>query len=170
MKVKKSHLQIALVLLVVAVVWSLSGYLRSSGPPSAAPARSSEPLLGGLRQEPSGQERATVDPLSIPAPPAIDLARAPVWGRDPFLFGSESRDVSAPVMTAAVSADPIVRSILFSSSRRVALIGNRVVGIGDSAGSFKVADIEKTAVVFTSATGERRRVGIHGPSRQGLSK
>lgn len=169
MKVKKSHLQIAVVLLVVAVVWALSGYLRSSGPP-AGPSRPSEPLLGGLRQGAPGPERGTVDPLSIPAPPAIDLARAPSWGRDPFLFGSESRDVTAPVSAAAVSADPIVRSILFSLSRRVALIGNRVVGIGDSVGSFKVADIEKTAVVFTSATGERRRVGIHGPSRQGLKQ
>lgn len=170
MKVKKSHLQIALLLLVVAVAWSVAGYFRSSARPPAGPARASEPLLGDVRPGAPGPDRVGIDPLSIPAPPAVDMARAPSWGRDPFLFGSESRDVTAPVMAAAVSADPIVRSILFSSSRRVALVGNRVVGIGDSVGSLKVAEIEKSAVVFTSATGERRRVEVHGPSRQGLSR
>lgn len=168
MKVKKSHLQIGLILLVAAVLWVVSGYFRSSSPPSSGVQRgSTEPLLASARQP--GPERGELDPLSIPEPPAVDMVNAPAWGRDPFLFGSESREMRA-VSVRMASADPIVRSILFSTSRRIALIDNRVVGIGDQVGAFKIADIERTAVIFISPTGERRRVGIHGPQSQGLTR
>lgn len=170
MTVKKSHLQIGLLLLGAAIVWSVSSYLRAPARPGSPPERGSEPLLGAEASPRHGQERGAIDPLSIPAPPAIDMSGTPSWGRDPFLFGYESRDttVAGPVQVA--SADPIVRSILFSASRRVALIDNRLVGIGDQVGAFKVADIERTAVTFTLPTGERRRVGIYGPSSQGLKQ
>lgn len=168
MKVKKSHLQIGLLLLGVAIVWSVASYLKPSARPGAPPQRGSEPLLGAETPARHGQERGAIDPLSIPAPPVLDMTSAPSWGRDPFLFGHEYRQltIAAPVQVA--SASPIVRSILFSASRRVALIDSRVVGIGDRVGAFTVTDIERSAVTFSLPSGERRRVGIHGPSSQGL--
>ncbi|MEW5983921.1 MAG: hypothetical protein AB1806_16330 [Acidobacteriota bacterium] len=166
MRVQKSHLRIALFLLGAAVLWAVASYFKPSAP-VAAPARTSEPLLASAER---GPERDAVDPASIPAPPPVDLTSAPAWRRDPFLFGNESRDVTKPEPVRALSADPIVRSILYSTARRVALVENKIVGIGDHIGAFRVADIERTAVVFTSPTGERRRVGIHGPPSQGLKR
>jgi hypothetical protein len=102
------------------------------------------------------------DPLSIPAPPPIDAASRPAWGRDPFLFGDESRSEPRPAAVAAPEpARPFVSTILYSSSRRLAIVNGRTVGVGDAAGAFTVADIERTAVVFTAPNGDRVRVSVH---------
>lgn len=166
MKVQKKHLNIALLLLAVAVLWALASYFKPSAPP--APPRQTERPLLDEGQRPRGDSEA-IDPALIPPPPDVDMAQAPVWRRDPFLFGNESRDVLRAEPAHVSSADPVVRSILFSSARRVALVDNKIVGIGDTVGAFKVADIERTAVVF-ALNGERRRVAIYGSAREGLTR
>jgi hypothetical protein len=54
-----------------------------------------------------------------------------------------------------------VRTILHSATRRLAIVNGRIVGVGDAIGDYTVADIEKDAVVFTAASGERLRVPVH---------
>jgi hypothetical protein len=97
------------------------------------------------------------------------MARAPATNRDPFLFGNESRDVK--VETAVqLGPDPFVASILYSPTRRVAVVEGRIVSIGDAIGAFKVADIQKDAVIFTTPAGDRRRVPLHGPPPEGIRR
>ena len=47
-------------------------------------------------------------------------------------------------------ARPLVQHDLFSENRRLAIVNGRMVGVGDAAGAFTVADIERTAVVFSA--------------------
>jgi hypothetical protein len=163
-KVKKQHLQLAIAALVVAVAWSAWSYARGSGRPPvpAAGVGGQRPLLGFEQPGPAHSIAGGIDPASIPAPPSVEGAVASTSARDPFLFGSEDRavkDVAVPV-----GSDPLVRSILFSSGRRLALIDNRIVGAGDTVGDFKVVQIDRDAVIFATQTGERRRVALR---RQG---
>lgn len=160
MKVKKQHLQLAIGALVVAVAWSAWSYTRGSGRPPllAAGAGGQRPLLGLEQPGPAHSVAGGVDPASIPAPPSVEGAVESASARDPFLFGSEDRNVKE--VAVPVGSDPIVRSILFSSGRRLALIDNRIVGTGGRVGDFTVLQIDRDAVTFTTATGERRRVTI----------
>ncbi len=170
MKIQRKHLQYALFALVAAVVYSLWSYLIPVARQATnRPIGQEQPLLAGVQPPTSPSD--VVDPLAIPAPPEVQMARTPSGGRDPFLFGNESRDMK--VETAAVgvvTSDPFVRSILFSATRRLALVENRMVGVGDTVGAFKVASIERDAVVFTTPGGERRRVSLHGPPPEGIRR
>ena len=170
MKVKKQHLQLAIGAVVVAIGWSVCSYARVS-------VRLPAPVLGRDGQRPLiepeqfSPAQSTVqgpDPASIPPPPSVEGAVESASLRDPFLFGSEVREVKEAATVAAVGSDPNVRSILLSSSRRLAIVENRVVGVGDRVGDFKVVQIERDAVTFTTSTGERRRVAIKGPVPAGV--
>lgn len=174
MKVKKQHLQLAIGAVVMAVAWSVWSYSKGSGRPPV-------PAMGGDGQRPlvgrdAGGPRPaqstvqTIDPASIPAPPSIEGASESASTRDPFLFGNEVRDVKEAAVVAAIGSDPMVRSILFSSGRHLAIIENRIVGVGDKVGDFKVVLIERDAVTFTTANGERHRVAIKGPMPPGAGR
>jgi hypothetical protein len=170
MKVRKQHLQLAIGALFVALAWSaVSYYARGSGrPPVPAPGGGGQPPLLG-RDQPGPEQSAVrgIDPASIPAPPSVERAAESASSRDPFLFGSEVRDVKEAALVVAGGSDPLVRSILLSANRRLALIENRIVGVGDQVGDFKVVQIDRDAVIFTTAAGERRRVTIRGPVSAG---
>ncbi|MEK6631330.1 MAG: hypothetical protein AABY89_11405 [Acidobacteriota bacterium] len=168
MKIQRKHLQYALFALVAAVVYSAWSYLTPAARQATnRPVGQEQPLLAGMQQPTSPSD--VVDPLAIPAPPDVQMARTPSGGRDPFLFGNESRDMKVETVRG-VTSDPFVRSILFSATRRLALVENRMVGVGDTVGGFKVASIERDAVVFTTAGGERRRVSLHGPPPEGIRR
>ena len=167
MKVRKQHLQIALFVLAAAVVWNLWSYFK----PSAVPQRpaTTEPLLGAGTL-PAAQA-AALDPASIPAPPDVDVVQGPSWIHDPFLFGNESRSMAVERTQAATTTRmPLVRSILVSSARRVAIVDGQMVSVGDSVGSMKVVQIDADAVVFVTVSGERRRVAVHRAMPTGLTR
>ena len=170
MKVQKQHLRIAVYVLIVAVVIALwSAFKPGVRAPTAGTPRDQAMLAP--EQAPAGRAGGQVDPQSIPAPPDIDMLRIPGWSRDPFLFGNESRDIRRAVLEQQPrGSDPHVRSILFGPDRRVALVEDRMVTVGDSIGSFRVSSIERTAVVFTAPDGERRRVSLYGPAPTGLRR
>jgi hypothetical protein len=164
MTVRPAHLTLALAALAAAVLYNLWYFvLRPAGPRSSPPA-AEQPLVA--QAGPQQGAEAARDPLSIPAPSAIDLASAPSWRRDPFLFGDETRAVARAAAPEPVPARPVVRTILYSASRRLAIVDGRIVGVGDTVGGYRVADIEKGAVVFTAPSGERLRVPVHatGPA------
>lgn len=167
MKVQRSHLRIALFVLAAAVLYNVWVFVR----PAARPAQAGpppQPLLAG-EAPPATDAQQAIDPVSIPAPPPIEVAAGPSAARDPFLFGDETRDDQAR-KAAEYSPDPLVRTILFSSTRKTAIVDGKMVSIGDSVGSLKVTDIERTAVVFTTAGGEQRRVPLHAAPPAGIRR
>lgn len=160
MTVRRTHLTLALTALAAAVLYNVWHFIvrpaapeRSAGPRTAV----EQPLTPG-GASPADTAR---DPLAIPAPPPVDLASRPSWGRDPFLFGGESRAAARPAAPPPAQVRPAVRTILYSSDRRLAIVNGRTVGVGDAVGEYTVAEIERTAVVFTAPSGERFRVSVH---------
>ena len=133
---------------------------RRAGPAGRAAAEA--PLLAvPASLGPAGP--AALDPLTIPAPPrGRPGVGAVAGGAIPFLFGDETRAVARPssAVRRAVAAEPVVRSILYSADRRLAIVDGRIVGVGDAVGGYTVADIEQDAVVFTAPSGERLRVSV----------
>lgn len=167
MKIQKSHLRIALFVLAAAVLYNLYAFLRPA-PRVSAPPQSQPPLLGENAAPKSGTR---IDPMAIRPPVEVDLARVPGYARDPFLYGDETREIVARVLGAPQEGPgPTVRSILFSTTRRLAIVDGRIVGVGDSVGGYKVVEIEQGAVVFTSAGGARVRVSVHGAPSAGLTR
>ena len=167
MKVQKSHLRIALVILVALVIYSVVRNMTPAAP-APGPQPPQAPLIAGPQPGPSASVQ--IDPLAILPPVDVDLARAPDWGRDPFLFGNETREVIVASFVQVRGVDPNVRSILISSTRRLAIVDGKIVGVGDAVGAYKVAAIEQDGVVFTTANGERRRVAVYGAGRTGLTR
>ena len=168
MKVQRSHLRIALFVLVIAVAYNAWVFLKPD-PRTAAVTNRQQPLLGSEGPPPAAGGVQAVDPLTIPAPPAVDVSNAPSIGRDPFLFGDERRDGQVKVDTARIP-DPVIRSILYSATRRTAIVDNRMLSVGDSVGPLKIAQIDRDAVVFVSADGERRRVELHRAVPAGIRR
>ena len=70
--------------------------------------------------------------------------------------------VQSPV--APPQPDPVVRSILVSGDRRVALIDGRIVSAGDSIGNAVITSIEPDAVVLATADGKSRRIELLRPT------
>lgn len=165
MKVQKSHLRIALFVLGAAVLFNLFLYFRPAAVPAASRAPQA-PLIAGPTS-PGGAVQ--IDPLSIRPPRDVDMTRVPVFARDPFLFGDETRAIVKAVAPAAeLGPGPQVSSILFSSARRLAIVDGKIVGVGDMVGMYRVVAIEQTAVVFELADGGRRRVNVHSAMAAGL--
>jgi hypothetical protein len=158
MTITPRHLTLALAALAVAVLYNIWYFALKPAAPAGVRPTIEEPAVGSSPVPGPGAVR---DPLSIPAPPAVDLAAAPSWRRDPFLFGDQTRDLARPVGLTPAPVLPAVRTILYSAGRRLAIVDGRIVGVGDSVGDYAVADIEKGAVVFTAPSGERLRVPVH---------
>lgn len=166
MKVQRSHLRIALFILAAAVLYNVWVFFKPAT--RTGPTAQQQPLLQGEAPRAAVGGPDSVDPASIPAPPDVDTTKGLSTGRDPFLFGDENRDER--VQAAESWPDPLVRTILFSSTRKTAIVDGKMVSIGDSVGSLKVADIERTAVVFTTVGGERRRVPLHAAPPAGIRR
>jgi hypothetical protein len=168
MTIRRTHLTLALAALAAAVLYNVWYFvLRPAAPAASAPA-APPPLVGAAGPAQAGA--IALDPLAIPAPPPIDMASAPSWRRDPFLFGDETRAVARRVLQAPTPIRPTVRTILYSASRRLAIVNGRIVGVGDAVGDYTVADIEKGAVVFTTPSGERLRVTVHGAAPEEVAR
>jgi len=167
-KIRQVHLRIALVALGAAVLYNVWYFVLR---PAPAPASRVAPQQALIAAPPVQAENpAAVDPVSIPAAPAIDVLAPPSWRRDPFLFGDETRAGRTPVAPPPATSEPVVTSILFSSARRLAMVGGRIVGIGESIDGYTVTDIEHGAVVFTAPSGGRVRVFVHGAPSEGVAR
>ena len=169
MTLRRSHLVLALAALAAAVLYNVWYFVirpAATALPAGPRAAVEQPQTPGV----GSAAAAARDPLSIPAPPRIDLASRPSWGRDPFLFGDESRAVARPPAPPPAPVRPTVRTILYSSDRRLAIVNGRTVGVGDAVGEYTVADIERTAVVFTAPSGERFRVSVHAAEPQPVAR
>ena len=159
MIIRRTHLTLALAALAAAVLYNVWYFVARPAAPASSGPGAQQPLVGAAG---SARAAASLDPLTIAAPPPVDMASAPSWRRDPFLFGDETRAVARPAVQAPAPVRPTVRTILFSATRRLAIVDGRIVGVGDAVGDYTVADIEKGAVVFTTPSGERLRVPVRG--------
>ncbi|MFO7692534.1 MAG: hypothetical protein R6V57_05570 [Vicinamibacterales bacterium] len=168
MTIRPAHLTLALAALAAAVLYNVWYFVLRPGAPAAPRQAAEEPLVGAAAAVRPGP--IPLDPLTIPAPPPIDPASAPSWRRDPFLFGDETRAVSRPVVSAQAAEPPSVRSILYSASRRLAIVNGRIVGIGDRVGDYTVAGIERDTVVFLAPSGGRLRVSVHATAPEAVPR
>jgi len=168
MRIRPGHLTLALTALAAAVLYNVWYFVLRTGTPAAPRQAAGQPLGGAAAAARPGPDVS--DPLIIPAPPQVDLSSAPSWRRDPFLFGDETREVARPAVSARAPEPPSVRSILYSASRRIAIVNGRIVGIGDRVGDFAVADIERDAVVFLAPSGGRLRVSVHATSPEAIPR
>jgi hypothetical protein len=172
MKVQKQHLYLAGAALVLAVGWSIYSFSRPAVRPAQPPIPDQQesmrisPGRGGGAQ-PAASVVQTVDPMTIPAPPSVGRTNLSLATRDPFLFGNESRDVrEALILPPSVEPPqdptlPLVKTILVSASRRVALVENTMVSVGDKIGELTVTQIDRDGVTFQLPSGERKKVNIH---------
>ena len=168
MTIRRNHLTLALAALAAAVLYNVWYFVLRPAAPSASRPAAEQPLASQTGAAPGVD--AARDPLSIPAPPVVDLASAPAWRRDPFLFGDETRAVARPAVHTPVPARPTVRTILYSAARRLAIVDGRIVGVGDAVGDYTVVDIEKGAVVFTTPSGGRLRVPVHATAPEEVAR
>lgn len=173
MKLGKAHLVGSLVMTACAIVytvWSLSPAPArlSVDPAGAMPAGASMPRGAG--------GPAPVDPMQIPPLPDVAFDRLPEWPRNPFT--AAHRPQPAPPVVEAVAAPPpvdqdpevVVSAVLYSDSRRVAVVNGRRTRVGDRVGDEVVVDILRNGVVLESArrgrrTVERRAFGAGGTQR-----
>lgn len=166
MIIRTSHLRLAVIALAAAVLYNLWYFVLRPGPRPAERAAPDQPLIS-IPAEPA-RFPASADPAAIPAPPPVDMVAPPTWHRDPFLFGDETRSVAPAGDLASAAPEPAVTSILFSQDRRLAIVGGRIVGVGESVGGYRVSDIEQAAVMFVTPAGTRIRVSVHGAAPEGL--
>ncbi len=165
MKIEKRHLNLALVILLLAVAWNVSRFLG----PATPRVEDLRPILQGVQPPERAGSVNAVDPTTIPVAPAVAMEPAPTWPRDPFLATGESRRPRVPLAPVPMVSgpEPVVRSILYSAGRKVALVDHRVVGVGDALGDGVVTDIQPDAIVIRTPSGQTRRVAI---SRKSLTR
>jgi len=169
MTVRRSHLILALSALAAAVLYNLWFFVLRPGPsPEARPPQPEQPLLDLSGGWPASTSFG--DPSTIPPPPAVDMSGQPSWRRDPFVFGNETRDALRPSSRQTRAAEPVVSSILYSASRRLAIVDGRIVGVGDAVGNYRIVEIERDAVVLAVPSGARIRVSMHGSAVKGRER
>jgi hypothetical protein len=168
MSVRTSHLRLALIALAAAVLYNVWYFALRPSPKPAGRTSAESPLLTVPAVSPAAP--AVLDPLTVPAPQHVEMTTPIAFVRDPFLFGDETRRPAAPVVRSAVAAEPVVRSILYSADRRLAIVDGRIVGVGEQVGSYTISDIERDAVVFTNPAGTRLRVSVHEESEKGPAR
>lgn len=170
MKLDNRHLRVSLALLVGSILYNVWVYTRP------AKSTSPRPLLAVAMVPDAAQPPpvAPVDPSTIVAPPALDLRTAPSWARDPFASLRQAAAERPGAATAATNpsavAEPVVRTILFSSQRSVAFIDGHIVRVGDHISAGAVAEITRDAVVIEMPSGERKRVPLRPAARQEAPK
>jgi len=124
---------------------------------------------------PSAATPAATPAAAPAAPPATPLpeqewatwrAQVRPVSRDPFFTVSEIAAMNrAPVAVRVEAAPPapppdyVVKLVVMSGPRGKAMIGNRVVQVGDMLGDERVAEIQHDGVVLEKG-GERRRLAL----------
>ncbi len=158
------RLAAAFVLLAALSVFGRAAWTRV-GSPSAhgaagVEARRPEPVVRTMRQPAAVDARAEAD---------ADAARSTHVSpplREAPVRRAQSRQTQVATVAADPSVpDPVVDSILYGPDRRLALIGHRVVRVGDRVAGGVVAAIEPRAVIVRRPSGELRRVEMKGGSR-----
>ncbi len=162
MKLDRRHLVAAVAVLLASIVYNVWTF-------SSGPKKRGDTVRPGAAAAPGGAPTtaAAVDPMTIPAPPAIDLQNAPAWDRDPF---HRSTDHPAPVQVPAVApalgpAAPVIGAILLSAERRIAVINGHVRVVGDRIDAGTIVEIIRDSIIVRNAAGAMQRYPLQDGSK-----
>ena len=108
-------------------------------------------------EQPAIDESPFVPALATPARTEPQVAEAVVLDVEDFA-GEVPAATGIRVVTSSPEPLPVVRSILYSSDRRLAIVGSQIVGVGDFIGSAVVTDITPDTVLLRMASGAERRL------------
>jgi hypothetical protein len=105
-----------------------------------------------------------VPPVAVP-PLAVKAERpvpvAPLDRSAP----APARVKAAPPPEAAVPFDAVLGTILYSPDRKLAIIDNRIVGVGDEVRGARVTEITPGAVLLRDGQGKLRRLTLGAGGR-----
>ena len=104
-------------------------------------------------------------PVAVPKPPAV-VAEKPAPVAPPVRnAAAPARVKPAPPPEAAAPFDAVLGTILYSPDRRLAIIDNRIVGVGDEVRGARVTEITPGAVLLRDAQGRLRRLTLGAGGR-----
>jgi hypothetical protein len=125
-------------------------------------------VLLQVRGEPAVDVPLVADASAAFSPVPAEKASAP-----PFRPGRKRTPVPvsvAPLRSVPEGPDPIVRTILFSSQQKSALVDGRIVRPGDRVGAGTVQSIEADAVVLVSDGGHVKRLALESLRTQATKR
>jgi hypothetical protein len=147
------------------------GGATSATPPAATPAATTTPPAA--RVPPAEARVQTAEARVRPAEEqALRGEARPLRGENAPAATERRRGLARAQQVASTRMaeksvqppDPVVRSILYSASRQVALIDGRIVRPGDKVGLLFVSAIERDGVILTTPAGLRKRIGLERPT------
>ena len=101
----------------------------------------------------------------VTAPPAVVTAPLAVAARRPVVAASPARTGPVPPPEVALTFDAVLGTILYSPDRKLAIIDNRIVGVGDEVRGARVTEITLVAVMLRDAQGRLRRLTLGAGGR-----
>jgi hypothetical protein len=110
-------------------------------------------------------------PVVLPPPPAASRPAAAVAEKPaPVAPPIRSAPAPAPIRPApppevAVPFDAVLGTILYSPDRKLAIVDNRIVGVGDEVRGARVTEITAGAVFLRDAQGKLRRLTLGAGGR-----
>lgn len=159
MKLDKRHLIGSVFLLGSSVVYNVWIFTRPSvGSVNRTDVSSAEaPLL----RDADGVAAPAAGAMQVPPLPDPELDRRPEWQRNPFASTRREQPsliehVAIEAAPPAAVADPRLTSILYSPSRRFAILDGHIVSIGETIQGSQVVDILPNAIVLDSGSRGRR--------------
>jgi hypothetical protein len=146
--------------------WWLVEHLGFGGSnhPAVSRRRAPEPTLPVVYTPPEG---AAVDKSREAAPAAsrsVASEAAPPVAR-PDAIEPPPREEAVPLEAKGEPFDATLRTILFSQARRLAMIDDRVVGVGDEVRGATVIEITAAGVVLRDTQGRLRRLTLGAGAR-----
>ena len=173
MKFNRRHLIVSVILLFGSVLYNVWVFWGPSAVKKGAKALAPPAIAGAPAAAGTTGVTAPADPLTMPPAPRVDLEVVPAWDRDPFrragLEPPKPQAVTEAVAPAAPAPDPVVRAILFSPERKLAIVNEKILVVGDRLDDGVISEITREAILVRGAVGERRLL-LAGPRRRELSK
>jgi hypothetical protein len=114
------------------------------------------PPIAGERPNVVAPQAAAERPIVVPPPAAVER---------PARTEQAPRAKPAPPQEVALPFDAVLGTILYSADRKLAIIDNRIVGIGDEVRGARVTEITATAVFLRDTQGKLRRLALGSGGR-----
>lgn len=170
MKLDKRHLRASVVVLALSIIYNVWVFMQPAR--GRRPAQPTPAVAGARGPIESPIAAIPADPAAIPPPPPVDLKVDPAWPRNPFVGPGEgsARPQAVAGVEAGPPAEPVVRSILYSIGRRLAIVDGRIVSVGDRVGEATVVEITPNTVVLRGGAGERRTLTLRPTAGTGRGR